>query len=68
MVDVKRVWSVHEALDQVDMTNESSESLKNLLKQCTYSIPYLKCSEVRFVRSGWCRVLLKKVFLQLKLG
>lgn len=45
MVDVKRVWTVHEALSQVDLTNESSKSLKNLLKQCTYNIAYLRCSE-----------------------
>lgn len=46
MIDVKRVWTVHEALSEVNMANESSENLKNLLKQCTYNVAFLKCPEV----------------------
>ena len=52
MADVKRVWLVHEALNQIDMANESSESLKTLLQQSVFNTTYLKCSEVSFYCSS----------------
>ena len=47
--DIKRVWTMRNSLQNLDMGNESSDSMKSLLEQALMSPIYLKHEEVSLI-------------------
>ena len=50
--DVKRVWSLRQALLLIDFEDSSSECLKQLLHQCMINRMYLKLEEVSRINNA----------------
>ena len=46
--DVKAVYSMRQVLEQIDMEDESSAALRNLLERCIITPCYLKSDTVSF--------------------
>ena len=43
---VKHIWTLHEALQEVDLENQSSQELKSLLHKVPANVAFLKIAEV----------------------
>jgi hypothetical protein len=49
VADLKRVWSLHEVIQLIEMNNESSNEFKTLLLRCVISPQYMQHDEVCYL-------------------